>query len=67
MNVKNVSARGHHVGGVFIAPGETKEIPEEYVGSIDSNDLEEAEEDSKSDAESFNEKQKSKAKAKSGK
>jgi len=39
MKVKNVSARLHHVGNVSIAPGEEKEIPDSYKGSINKNDL----------------------------
>lgn len=39
MRVKNVSARLHHVGGVSIAPGETKEIQDVYAGSINKAEL----------------------------
>ena len=39
MKVKNVSARLHHVGNVSIAPGEEKEIPKAFEGSINKNDL----------------------------
>ena len=39
MKVKNVSARLHHVGNVSIAPGEEKDIPDAYKGSINSEDL----------------------------
>lgn len=39
MKVKNVSARLHHVGNVSIAPGEEKEIPDAYKGSINKADL----------------------------
>lgn len=39
MKVKNVSARLHHVGNVSIAPGEEKDIPDAYKGSINKDDL----------------------------
>lgn len=39
MKVKNVSARLHHVDNVSIAPGEEKEIPDAYKGSINKDDL----------------------------
>ena len=39
MLVKNVSARLHHVGAVSIAPGEEKEIGDEYANAINPVDL----------------------------
>ena len=39
MKVKNVSARLHHVGNVSIAPGETKDVSDEYANAINRNDL----------------------------
>jgi hypothetical protein len=39
MQVTNVSARLHSVGGVRIAPGETKEIPAEFETAIDTAEL----------------------------
>lgn len=39
MKVKNVSARPHWVGDVLIAPGETKDVSDEYANAINRNDL----------------------------
>lgn len=39
MQVKNVSSRPHHVSDVFIAPGETKNIPDEWADSINKDEL----------------------------
>lgn len=39
MLVKNVSARLHHVGAVSIAPGEEKEIGDEYASAINPAEL----------------------------
>lgn len=39
MQVKNVSARPHHVGDVVIAPGETKEIAKAYENAINKSEL----------------------------
>lgn len=39
MQVKNVSARPHHVGDVVIAPGETKEIAKAYENAINKAEL----------------------------
>ena len=39
MQVKNISARGHHVGDVFIAPGDTKEIPKAFENAINTDEL----------------------------
>jgi len=39
MEVTNVSARLHSVGGVLIIPGETKEIPAEFESAIDVSEL----------------------------
>ena len=39
MKLKNISARLHWVGYVMIAPGETKDVSDEYANSINRNDL----------------------------
>ena len=39
MQVKNVSARPHHVGDVVIAPGETATIPKGYENAINKAEL----------------------------
>lgn len=39
MQVKNISARPHHVGGVLIAPGEVAVIPAEWANSINKAEL----------------------------
>lgn len=39
MKVKNVSARPHWVGDVLIAPGETKDVSDEYANAINRHDL----------------------------
>lgn len=39
MQVKNISARPHHVGGVLIAPGATETIPAEWANSINKAEL----------------------------
>ena len=39
MKVKNISARPHWVGDVLIAPGETKDVSDEYANAINRNDL----------------------------
>lgn len=39
MQVKNISARPHHVGGVLIAPGEVGTIPSQWVNSINKLEL----------------------------
>ena len=39
MKVKNVSARPQWVGDVLIAPGETKDVSDEYANAINRNDL----------------------------
>lgn len=46
MKVKNVSARLHHIGNVFIAPGEEKEILDCFINSIDNNEIVEVKTDS---------------------
>jgi len=39
MQVKNISARPHHVGGTLIAPGATETIPAEWANSINKAEL----------------------------
>ena len=39
MKLKNISARPHWVGDVLIAPGETKDVSDEYANAINRNDL----------------------------
>lgn len=39
MKVTNITARLYHVGNVSIAPGETKEIPEEFENAVDATVL----------------------------
>lgn len=39
MKVKNISARPHWVGDVLIAPGETKDVSDEYANAINKADL----------------------------
>lgn len=39
MRVKNVTARLIHVGDVACIPGQEADIPEEFVDSINKNDL----------------------------
>jgi hypothetical protein len=51
MKVKNVSKRLHHVGEVFIAPGEERDIPDIFSGSINTSELIEVKESMNKDAE----------------
>ena len=39
MKLKNISARPHWVGDVLIAPGETKDVSDEYANAINKADL----------------------------
>ena len=39
MKVKNISARPHWVGDVLIAPGEIKDVSDEYANAINKADL----------------------------
>jgi len=39
MLVKNVSTRLHHVGDVSIAPGETKEINDDFASAVNPAEL----------------------------
>ena len=39
MKLKNISARPHWVGDVLIAPGETKDVSDEYANAINRTDL----------------------------
>lgn len=39
MKLKNISARPHWVGDVLIAPGETKDVSDEYANAINKAEL----------------------------
>ena len=39
MKLKNISARPHWVGDVLIAPGEIKDVSDEYANAINKADL----------------------------
>lgn len=47
MKLKNISARGHWLGNVLIAPTETKEVGDEWRNAYNKKELEEVVESAK--------------------